>query len=445
MRILITNTGPWGTGSGTVADGVMTELKRRGHEVMAFFPDSGFPGNGYEKFYGDEESYHIVKFPIIHNGVALYTFPLIIEDPNPRNYKDAWTFKDLTEEELEAYFSYMKEELEKVIRDFKPDVIECQHIWALDHLIHQMDHKYICVAHHSDQLGFLYDKRMQNITIQSAKKAAYIFAVSDYVKEEVLSLYDVDPEQVIVTGNGYDQAIFQPNKKLNRQTVMTEMGYPNLENYPIITFCGKISKTKGIDVLLEANQYIQEKTKAYILIMGSGNLDTLSKSEREKLHMENVLILGQRSQRELAMLHNISKLSVLPSRTEGFGIAALEAMGCKKPVVVTRVGGLPSFAVGKIVKRENAKDLAEGILEILNMEEMAYHNICQKSLRTAKEYSWENIVNIRMKYYKKRGCHSAINRSALHIMLDSQKKAPKATIVLSFYGLFVVILNHSYV
>src|SRR5665647_359166 len=113
MRILITNTGPWGTGSGTVADGVMTELKRRGHEVMAFFPDSGFPGNGYEKFYGDEESYHIVKFPIIHNGVALYTFPLIIEDPNPRNYKDAWTFKDLTEEELEAYFSYMKEELEK--------------------------------------------------------------------------------------------------------------------------------------------------------------------------------------------------------------------------------------------------------------------------------------------------------------------------------------------
>ncbi|MBK5245295.1 MAG: glycosyltransferase family 4 protein [Eubacteriaceae bacterium] len=408
MRILITNTGPWGTGSGTVADGVMTELKRRGHEVMAFFPDSGFPGNGYEKYYGDEESYHIVKFPIVYHGVSLYTFPLIIEDPNPRNYTDAWTFKDLTAAELEAYLSYMKEELEKVIRDFKPDVIECQHIWALDHLILQMDRRYICVAHHSDQLGFLYDQRMQPITIQSAKKAAYIFAISDYVKEEVLSLYDVDPKQVIVTANGYDQTIFAPDEQLNRQTVLTELGYSNLENYPIITFCGKISKTKGIDVLLEANKYIQEKTKAYILIMGSGNLDTLSKSEREKLHMENVLILGQRSQRELAMLHNIAKLSVLPSRSEGFGIAALEAMGCKKPVVVTRVGGLPSFAVGKIVERENAKDLAEGILEILNMETLPYDTICQQALRTANKYSWENIVNIRMKYYSQEAANQQL-------------------------------------
>lgn len=408
MRILITNTGPWGTGSGTVADGVMTELKRRGHEVMAFFPDSGFPGNGYEKYYGDKESYHIVKFPIVHHEVLLYTFPLIIEDPNPRNYTDAWTFKDLTSAELEAYLSYMKEELEKVIGDFKPDVIECQHIWALDHLIHQMNRKYICVAHHSDQLGFLYDQRMQPITIQSAKKAAYIFAISDYVKEEVLSLYDVDPKQVIVTANGYDQTIFSPNEQLNRQAVLTELGYPNLENYPIITFCGKISKTKGIDVLLEANKYIQEKTKAYILLMGSGNLDSFSNSERKKMHMENVLILGQRSHRELAMLHNIAKLSVLPSRSEGFGIAALEAMGCKKPVVVTRVGGLPSFAVGKIVERENARDLAEGILEILNMEALAYDTICQQAFQTANDYSWENIVNIRMKYYNKEAANQQL-------------------------------------
>ena len=44
MRILLTNTGPWGTGSGTVADGVMQELTRRGHEVMAFFSDIGWPG-----------------------------------------------------------------------------------------------------------------------------------------------------------------------------------------------------------------------------------------------------------------------------------------------------------------------------------------------------------------------------------------------------------------
>jgi len=71
MRILITNTGPWGTGSGTVADGIMKELKRRGHQVMAFFPDSGFKGSDNDKYYEDKESYRIVKFPVVYNGVAL--------------------------------------------------------------------------------------------------------------------------------------------------------------------------------------------------------------------------------------------------------------------------------------------------------------------------------------------------------------------------------------
>ena len=91
MRVLITNTGPWGTGSGTVADGVMKELRRRGHKVMAFFPDTGFPGTDYQKYYGDKDTYRIVKYTVTYNGIYLYTFPLIIPDPNPRNYEYAWT------------------------------------------------------------------------------------------------------------------------------------------------------------------------------------------------------------------------------------------------------------------------------------------------------------------------------------------------------------------
>lgn len=208
MRVLITNTGPWGTGSGTVADGVMKELKRRGHEAKAFFPDSGFPGAENEKYYGNRETYHIVPFPVNYNEIDLYTFPLIIPDPNPRNYVNAWTFKDLSPEQLEAYFQYMASELQDVIEEFNPDVIECQHIWALDHILSQLGIPYLCVAHHSDQLGYLYDERMQEIATNSAQQAEYIFAISNYVKDEVISLYGVSPDKVIVTGNGYDQSSF---------------------------------------------------------------------------------------------------------------------------------------------------------------------------------------------------------------------------------------------
>lgn len=59
MRILITNTGPWGTGSGTVADGIMKELKRRDHKVMAFFPDSGRGHIGYIEYGGKRIQKHL--------------------------------------------------------------------------------------------------------------------------------------------------------------------------------------------------------------------------------------------------------------------------------------------------------------------------------------------------------------------------------------------------
>jgi len=368
---------------------------------MAFFPDTGFPGADYHKYYGDKKSYHIVKFPARFKGVDLYTFPLIIQDPNPRNYDTAWTFKDMSTEELDAYMGYMRQELEKVVYDFEPDIIECQHIWALDHLIHKMDYHYACVAHHSDQLGFLYDERMREIATHSAEKADFIFAISQYVKKEVLDLYGAHPDKVIVTENGFDQSIFRPMENLDREKVLTELGLTDLEDYPLVTFCGKISRTKGVDVLLQANKLIQAKKKTYLLLMGSGSLDNFSEEDRRKFHMENVIVVGQRSQRDLALLHNLSHLSVLPSRSEGFGIAALEAMGCARPVVVTDVGGLPTFAVGRVIKTEDPKGLAKGILDILNMEHREYFSLCNQALQTSSAYSWKNIVDIRMRYYKR--------------------------------------------
>lgn len=360
MKVLITNTGPWGTGSGTVADGVMIELINKGHTVKAFFPDSGLPGADIEKYYGNKDLYYIVKFPHTYNGVELYTFPLIIKDPNPRNYSNAWTFKDMTEKELNAYISYLKDELKKVIDDFKPDIVECQHIWVMDHILNELGYPYICVAHHSDQLGFLYDERMSKIAIKSAQNAEAIFAISEYVKEEVLDFYKVDPSKVHVVTNGYDQKTFK-NFEIARDDTLKKFNISSEGNLPVVTFCGKVSATKGIDILLQANHIIQKNTKVILAILGSGDLDTFDAETKNTFCMENVYMLGQRSSEELAQIHNISKLSVLPSRSEGFGIAALEAMGCGLPMVATNVGGLSSFIVGKLVDKEDPEQL--GTLE----------------------------------------------------------------------------------
>ena len=89
MRILFTNTGPWGTGSATVVDAISQEMMRQGHEVKIIFPDCHFESMDMDQYYGHPEVYHIWNFPIKRDGVELYTFPLIIPDPHPRSYRHA--------------------------------------------------------------------------------------------------------------------------------------------------------------------------------------------------------------------------------------------------------------------------------------------------------------------------------------------------------------------
>ena len=399
MRILLTNTGPWGTGSGTVADAVMQELARRGHEVMAFFPDAGLPGVDNDKYYLHPKRYRIAAFPTTYAGVELYTFPLIIPDPNPRNYHDAWTFKKLSRAQLRAYFGYMKQELQQLLNEFRPDIVECQHIWALDRVVHELGYPYIAVAHHSDQLGFLYDERMRGLILESAGNAGFIFAISDYVKQEVLRLYGLTPERVVTIPNGYNQQLFQP-VRLNRRQVLERLGLAHLDALPLITFCGKVSKTKGIDVLLQANRIIQQHHPSALLILGSGDLTQICQGISGPYSLENVIYLGHCPQEELALLHNLATLSVLPSRTEGFGIAALEAMGCGKPIVATRVGGLADFAVGGLVEPEDALGLAEHILRVLRLNDRDYNSLCAEALSVAHRYSWRMLVERRLSYYE---------------------------------------------
>ncbi|MFC1907743.1 glycosyltransferase family 4 protein, partial [Chloroflexota bacterium] len=401
MRILFTNTGPWGTGSATVVDAISQEMLRQGHEVKIFFPDCHFESMDTEKYYGHPDVYQIWEFPIERNGVKLYTFPLIIPDPHPRNYRHAWTFKDMSDAQLDLYMSEFKRKIKNIIEGFKPDVIECQHIWAMDHAIMELGYSYLSAAHHSDQLGFLRDERMRSYAISAARRAGYVLAISDFVRDEVLELYPVEPQKVIVTGNGYNQETFYP-RKLNRQALLTKYRLNIPDCVPIITFAGKMSKTKGVDILLLANKIVQQHQEVHLLLFGAGELDDILDKDKLQLYsLDNVHVMGHQLFDTLAQFHSIASVSVLPSRSEGFGIAALEAMGCGTPLIVTRTGGPDIFAVGKIVEKEDPQQLADAILNILNLAPDNLRTLRRRAYSEARKFSWKSIVEQRLELYEK--------------------------------------------
>ena len=401
MRVLLTNTGPWGTGSAMVAEGVLEELRQRGHQAILFFPDAQLDSPEKRQYYSQPDRYHIWRFPVEREGRVLRTFPLMIPDPNPRSGPEAWTFRDLSDELLEFYFQEAQRELQQVIAGFCPDVVECQHIWTMPYLISELGLPYVVTAHHSDQMGYEYDRRMQPYANLAAAGARWIFAVSEFSQREVRDLYpDIQPEKVVVLENGYNQRVFR-RRRVSRAHTLRALGIEDVPRIPIITFSGKISYTKGVDILLKANRLVQGKQKALLLIAGTGELEReFSAEERGEFHLENVWFLGHQPQSVVAQLHNLATVSVLPSRSEGFGLAALEAMGCGTPVVSTRCGGPETYVVGATVPVGTVEELATALLQLLSLEAGAARELSQAAFERAQRYSWERLIERRLHYYR---------------------------------------------
>ncbi|NIO48297.1 MAG: glycosyltransferase [Candidatus Aminicenantes bacterium] len=398
-KILFTITGPWGTGAATVVDGVAHELMRRGYKIKVVFPDLGLPSPEKDKYYGNPSLYHIIKFPVKHQGIRFHTFPLMIPDPNPRNIKDAWTFKDMTKKQLSVYLAFLKDRLIKLIKDFQPDVIETEHVWLMGYALYEMGCSYIVGAHNSDQMGFHFDSRMRPFAIACAQNAKYIFSISDIVKKKCLKLYRVPSEKIVVIPNGYDERIFHP-RRMSKKRIFKKYNIGADISLPVVTFGGKMSKTKGVDILLKANALLQKRLPYLLFLFGSGDIkNVLGKTPSEE-EARNTYFMGHVTQETLAEFHNIADFSVLPSRQEGFGVAALEAMGCGLPMVVTSATQAEPYIIGKIVPSENASQLAEAMESLLILPHKEMKKLREEAYKKVLKFSWKENVAKRLTYYK---------------------------------------------
>ncbi len=396
MRILLTNTGPWGTGSFTVAKAVLKELLELGHEALLFFPDSGIPSPEKEKYYSQKDRYRIWEFPHSWKDFHLESFPLMVPDPHPRSLQGQ-TYKSLSSALFYSFIEEIQKKVGEVIEDFSPDVIECQHIWLFDLAVSKQKKPFICTAHHSDQMGFCYDERARPLILQGLKKASYVFSVSKYVAKEVEELYSFPQKKIIAIENGYDQDTFYPRQE-NKKELLHKYNIKVPQEAILVSFSGKVSRTKGIDLLLKANKLIRRPL--YFLIMGTGEWEkVISEEEKEEISLDRVFFLGHLPSKEVAKMHNICRFHVMPSRSEGFGLAALEAMGCSLPVIAGRAGGLPEFIVGKLVS-EDVLELVKALEEMCDMEETAFQELRKQAREKAIQFSWNKQTEKRLFYYR---------------------------------------------
>jgi glycosyltransferase involved in cell wall biosynthesis len=250
---------------------------------------------------------------------------------------------------------------------------------------------------------------MRPLATEAARQARKIFALSNANRDEVLALYGVPPAHVVVMGNGYDRTVFRPHA-VDRARLLAAYGLDSLSRSsgippeaPLVTFAGKLSRTKGVDLILEANRLLRARlpNPPHFLLFGTGKLEaTLDASRPGAYERAGCHFLGHQPYEVVSDFHAVARLSVMPSRSEGFGLAALEAMGCGLPVVVTRLGGPDSYSVGPVIPPEDPAALAGAVEAVLAMPEGAYRALSAEALATALTFSWEAVVEKRLRYYR---------------------------------------------
>jgi len=130
---------------------------------------------------------------------------------------------------------------------------------------------------------------------------------------------------------------------------------------------GRLSWAKGQDNLIRAlSMVVDDKPEVYCLIAGDGELRLTLEAQIKSAGLDKrVILLGHLSRPEVLSLINACDIFVMPSRTEGTPIALLEAATLKKPILATRVGGIPELVKGDdeslLVNPDDPVKIADGI------------------------------------------------------------------------------------
>jgi L-malate glycosyltransferase len=201
-----------------------------------------------------------------------------------------------------------------------------------------------------------------------------VLAVSPQVREFCIEQDGLDPGKVHTLFNGLETG--QVIESRSRFQMRREMSIA--DDVPVITTVGNIRRVKGIDVLVQAAGLICRKhPQALFLVVGGRSEEDYCREVESKISSlgltENFRFLGSRE--DVFAILRMSDVFCLPSRSEGFSNALIEAMAAKVPCVATDVGGNSEVVKhgesGFIVASEDFQDLAARLTCLLDEPSLA--------------------------------------------------------------------------
>jgi alpha-maltose-1-phosphate synthase len=245
-----------------------------------------------------------------------------------------------------------------------------------------------------------------------------VIAVSGAMKEDVQTLYGVDPGRVRVIHNGIDPEEYQPRPS---PETLRRLGVD--PDVPFVLFVGRITRQKGILHLVRAIEHL-EAVPQVVLCAGAPDTEEIGREmaglvREAQAERDGVIWLSEMlPKEEIISLYTHAAVFVCPSVYEPFGIINLEAMACETPVVASAVGGIPEIVVpgetGLLVPIEAAgsgsaepwdpdafsRSLAAAVNELMGDPGRRRAMGAASRERVLERFSWRRIAELTRDFYR---------------------------------------------
>jgi len=254
---------------------------------------------------------------------------------------------------------------------------------------------FITTLHGTDITLVGKDPSFEPVITFSINHSNIVTAVSESLKKDTLEHFKIKKTIKVIP----NFICFEDYKLLNNEKYKNRIAS---NNEKIITHVSNFRKVKRIQDVLKIFRIINDSNPSKLVLVGDGpERPKMERLARDLEISDHVNFLGNlKSTKEVL---NISDLFILPSSSESFGLAALEALACGVPVISTNSGGIPEVVEhgksGFLSKAGNFEEMGQNALNIIS-DNQTHNKFKSNAIKSAKKFDIQHILPMYEEVYK---------------------------------------------
>jgi D-inositol-3-phosphate glycosyltransferase len=236
-----------------------------------------------------------------------------------------------------------------------------------------------------------------------------ITASCDEEADDLRRHYDADPARIELVPPGVDHAFFSPGDRDGARAAlgwtdgdrMSAAGGRGATQHPVLLFVGRIQPLKGLDVAVAALAALDDPTAELVVVGGPSGPEGPAELARVEALVDDlgvrdrVRFVDPQPHHLLSTWYRAADVVLVPSRSESFGLVALEAAACGRPVVAADVGGLRTIVdhlrTGHLVEGRRPEDFAACVETILRDPALA-ERLGRAAHERSRQFTWSTTA-----------------------------------------------------